>query len=429
MTLRHGAARSAPGGASPGGTSPGGASPGGLDQVADEYVRLALAIGRRDPTYLDFHIGPGAGRARAGRVRLEPLPALQAGAREALQRLRRLPDSGRAALLAGQLVAMGAYLRILSGERLSWEEQVGLLYGIDPPADGTAALEAARALVEERLPGKGPLAVRIDRFRKGFRIPPARLARVVGECLGVLRERTTRLVGLPAGERLAIRYLRRRPWMAYNWYLGKYSSRIEINLDFYAHPAEILHVLAHEAYPGHHAFHALHEHDLLRGQGWREFAVHTLYSPQTVVAEGLSEVALSIVMTREEVLAFIRDRMAPLAGLAGRDFESYLRTCAALKRLGRAGIEAARLLAGGRDGRRRALSLMARYGFRRAHAANHVRFFQRFPAYVCAYPEGERLVRAAIGGSPGTVARYFELFRKPVTPAMLKPAEGTAGPI
>jgi hypothetical protein len=217
--------------------------------------------------------------------------------------------------------------------------------------------------------------------------------------------------------------------MAYNWYLGKYSSRIEINLDFPAHPSEILHVLAHEAYPGHHAFHALHEDELLRREGWREFAVHTLYSPLTVVSEGLSEVALSIIMTREEILAFLRDRMAPLAGLVGRDFESYLATCAALKQLGRAGIEAARLLAGKDDGRRRALALLARYGFSRRHSLNHVRFFRRYPAYVCTYQEGERLVRSAVGEGPGAATRYFDLFRRPVTPAMLTRSDGMGGAI
>jgi hypothetical protein len=401
--------------------------PGGLDAVAHEYVRLALAVARHDTMYVDFHLRAGAVRARAGRGDPEPLAALTDRARQALARLRPLEASGRRDLLAAQLVALEAYVRMLSGERLSWEEQVRLLYGIEPPAVDLERLEGALAALDERLPGTRPLAARLDLFRRRFRIPSGRLARVVKECLGALRERTQAFVPLPRGERVAIRYVRRRPWMAYNWYLGRYASRIELNLDFPSHPSEVLHVLAHEAYPGHHAYHAVQENDLLRRRAWREFSVHTLYSPRAVLSEGLSEVALSIVMSREERLAFLRERIAPLAGLEGLDFASYLETIAALKRLTPAVVEAARLLEETGGGRRRALALMARFGFNRKHSLEHVRFFQRYPAYICTYIEGESLVRSAVGEGAGAAARYFSLFRSPVTPAALLGA-GQAGP-
>jgi hypothetical protein len=351
------------------------------------------------------------------------LPALLERARRLLAWITSLPASERRGFLEAQVRAAEAHLRVLGGESLGWDQQVRLLYDLEPDEAKPQRLGALLETAERLLPGRGPLAERLRAFPRGFRIPPARLAAAVKLCLAELRERARDLVRLPPRERVRVSLVRGRPWGAYCWYLGGFASRIEINRDFRFHPANLLHVLAHEAYPGHHAYNALRDWRLVRGRGWAELSLHPVLSPQSVLAEGVSNVALDIVMPREERPRFVHDRLAPLADLGRRDFESYLSIWQALRPMHEIGVEAARLVLEESDGRRRALELMARYGFSPRPARQHLRFFERYGAYVCTYTAGEDLVRGAVGGGPGAPERYLDLFLRAVAPSALRRAE------
>jgi hypothetical protein len=107
-----------------------------------------------------------------------------------------------------------------------------------------------------------------------------------------LRARTRGLVDLPDGERLDAVAVSGEPWTAYNWYLGGLASRIELNTDLPLRAHVLPPLVAHEAYPGHHTEHACKEERLLRGLGLVETSLTLVHTPESLVSEGIAEVAL-----------------------------------------------------------------------------------------------------------------------------------------
>src|SRR5436309_1351650 len=77
-----------------------------LDDVADAYVRLVLAVQRHNPNYLDAYFGPPEWRAEARRGRPRPVADLLALAQRLLEKVRAFPVSVRRDFLERQLVAV-----------------------------------------------------------------------------------------------------------------------------------------------------------------------------------------------------------------------------------------------------------------------------------------------------------------------------------
>ncbi len=418
-TVRDGSAR---GGAVPDQGARDGAA---LDGVADDYVRLVLVIGRHDPDYVDAYYGPPAWKKAAARGRPRPLPELLKRARALLARAHSAPACARRDFLERQLVALEAFVRKRSGETLELGREARLLFDIEVPVHEVEEFERERARLESLLPGKGDLAGRYRGFCDRFLIPPSRLEAVVQACFEATRARTVACVQLPPGERLEACFVRGRPWRAYSWYQGGYRSRIEVNAELSFSLGRLLDVLAHEGYPGHHTCNSLVEERLVRGRGWREFTVLPLYSPQTLMAEGTAEVGLSIIMTREEKRACLRDALGPVAGLAGLDFETYVAVREAARPLDVLAAEALRRLLAEGWTEKRALAFIARHAFVRDDSArNIVAFARAYGSYVFSYTAGDALVRAYVGDGPGRVARFFDLYRTPAVPSGLVGPQG-----
>jgi hypothetical protein len=51
-----------------------------LNQIAEEYVKLALAVGRHDSSYVDAYIGPPSWQTEVQQAQVVPLPDLSAQA-------------------------------------------------------------------------------------------------------------------------------------------------------------------------------------------------------------------------------------------------------------------------------------------------------------------------------------------------------------
>src|SRR2546422_5432370 len=104
-----------------------------LDDVADAYVRLVLAVQRHSPYYMDAYFGPSAWRAEAQRGRPRPVVDLLALARRLVDRVRWFPVSERRAFLERQLVAVGAFGRVFSGGHLGWGPTLRPILAPGPP--------------------------------------------------------------------------------------------------------------------------------------------------------------------------------------------------------------------------------------------------------------------------------------------------------
>ena len=108
--------------------------------------------------------------------------------------------------------------------------------------------------------------------------------------------------------------MRGEPWLADNYYLGGRRSRIAINVDLPIAAPELVDLVAHEAYPGHHTEHAWKEH-LLVDAGIVEESLVLVPTPQSMVSEGIAETAWELLE------AETRDDVAAVLAAAGVDFD------------------------------------------------------------------------------------------------------------
>ncbi len=401
-----------------------------LNQIALQYVRLALEVGEHEPGYIDAWFGPPAIReaARAHRRDLASLARDTEALRARLATIQaqaRGEERRRADFLASQLRAVATRLRMLRGERLSFREEAEGLYGIRPELKPLSSFEPVLARIDAMLPGPGPLWERVDAFQNRFIIPGDRLERVMLAATAECRARTARHIAPPEGERFRLALVTGKPWSGYNWYQGNLTSLIEINTDLPVRLSRAVDLGCHEGYPGHHLMHSLHEARLARGKGWVEFTVFPLFAPTALVAEGTANHGIDMAFpTRAERLAFERDVLAPMAGLPVADIERYLDLLDALKDLAGARFTIAADYLDGRITRAEAVALTQRYELLSpARAEQRIAFAEKYRSYVINYGLGQDLVRAVIeraGPDPGARwARFAQLISEPTVPGDL----------
>ena len=84
-----------------------------------------------------------------------------------------------------------------------------------------------------------------------------------------------------------------------------------INLDLPVLSTSIAHLVAHEAYPGHHTEHTRKEVGLVRERGHLEETIFPVGTPQCLLAEGLADLGLEVVMGRRPE-ATVAEHLRPL---------------------------------------------------------------------------------------------------------------------
>jgi hypothetical protein len=232
------------------------------------------------------------------------------------------------------------------------------------------------------------------------------------------------MIPLPRGESFRISLVAGKPWGAYNWYQGNLSSLIDVNTDLPVALGQLYGTLAHEGYPGHHTMNILVEQKLVREKGWKEFTVYPLFSPTSLIAEGTANVGAELVADDAERLRFLRDTLAPVAGLSGLDLEKSEAVRKAMEPLAYARGEAARMLLDEGKSETEVLEFLKRYALQDpARARKTIEFARTYRAYEYTYTAGEDLVRAYVGNGPDRAKRFFDLLGRPVTPSMLRDAK------
>ncbi len=394
-----------------------------MDEISRNYVTLALNLDRHVEGFVDAYLGPPELKAvvQAGEPR--PLEALADDAHQLQAAIAASDyDAQRKGFLAGQARAMAAVIRSLSGEQLEFVEEVELYFDIKPEMVDEGAFEAAHAEMERLLPGPGPLAERLAAWRKGQELEPSRVLPVFELARQEARRRTGALFGLPPGEELSLHLVEGQPWGAYNWYLGGYRSRIDINTDLPIRAERVVPLIAHECYPGHHTEHATKEYELYHQQGRGEHAVSLLLAPECVVSEGIGDSARSMIFGDAGLAAFLQDELCPLAGLPDSEVDTQIRIRRATEALRGVGGNAALLLH--RDGRPpdEVQRYIERYALDTPQEAAHtLKFLQSalFRSYIFNYAMGKALLAPLLEGSQAT-ANFGRLLSEPFTPSQVR---------
>src|SRR6202030_3046969 len=109
----------------------------------------------------------------------------------------------------------------------------------------------------------------------------------------------------PAAEHIEFELVTDKPWSGFNTYLGGLQSRVSVNTDLPVLSTSLAHLVAHEAYPGHHTEHSRKEVGLVRRRHFLEESIFLVGTPQCLVAEALADLGLEVVMGRrpEQIVA------------------------------------------------------------------------------------------------------------------------------
>jgi len=259
-------------------------------------------------------------------------------------------------------------------------------------------------------------------------VPVERLGPAVQSLAEDLRARTDELFGLPDGEHVEFELVSNEPWAGFNYYLGDLQSRVAINTDLPVLSTGLAHLVAHEAYPGHHTEHTRKEVGLVRRRHWWEESIFLVGTPQCLLAEGLADLGLEVAWGRHPE-ATVAAHLHPLG--IRYDTDVVAAVADAGEALGAVRTNAAfRLHEDGADPDT-VIDEVARWGLmERGRAAKAVEFLTHptWRAYLTCYVEGFPLCRAFVGGDP---ARFDRLLSEQLTPGDLSDQiarDAAAGP-
>ena len=373
-----------------------------VDTIAEDYVKLVLAVGQHDADFVDAYYGPPEWKKGADASKV-PMTDLSANAAALSAVLQKQPAPGdemaklRRQYLRRQLAAVSARLRMLRGERLTFDEESQALYDATAPTQPESHFEQILASLEKRFPGTGPLVERYDAYRRAFIIPKEKLDQVFKTAIAACRERTVKQLALPAEESFTVEYVTGKSWSGYNWYQGNFRSLIQVNTDLPIYIDRAIDLACHEGYPGHHVYNALLEKNLVQDRGWIEFTVYALFSPQSLIAEGTANYGIEVAFPLADRLSFERDILFPLAGLDVSKVGEYYQVLELVDRLSYAGNEAARKYINGEIDRAGAVAWLEKYAmYTKPRAEQRVRFIDQYTSYVINYNLGKDLVRAYV---------------------------------
>lgn len=406
--------------------------------VVERYLALGLAMNRHIDGFVDAYYGPKTVADRVVAASILPPDRLVADARallgaidageplgvpdedgdlEATERTEVTPDAGsdasRRHWLRAQALGLLTSARILAGQQLAYADEVESCYGVRPRRFAEDEFEAAHRRLDEVVPGKGPLAERYIAWREARGIPIELLGPAINSLADDLRARTATLFGLPDGEQVDFELVTNKPWGGFNYYLGDLHSRVAINVDLPVLSTSLAHLVAHEAYPGHHTEHSRKEVGLVRRRRYWEESIALVGTPQCLIAEGLADLGLEIVMGRRPEPA-VAEHLRPL----GIDYDPDVVAVVteASEALGGVRANAAhRLHADGADPET-VIDEIARWGLTtRARAEKSIEFLldPTWRAYISCYVEGLPLCRAFVAGDP---TRFARLITEQLTP-------------
>jgi hypothetical protein len=390
--------------------------PPSLDGLVRDYLRMAVALGERDPDALDYYYGPAEWVAD---VRTHPpsLAQIKTQTLEISHRLEQLAlptaENGRRTFLLAQLRAVASRCNLLLGVTRSFDQESWLLFGIHPKPAPAAGRAAVGAQLRGQLPGRGDLADRYAAYDQRYLIPPERLPAVLERAMQVCRERTLAHWRLPIREKVTLEYVHDKPWSAYSTYHGNYRSTIHVNIDLGLTIDRALQLACHEGYPGHHVFNSLTEELRVRGENRLEFMVQPTFSPQSLVSESAASAAPGLALSEPDRLHVDRDMLIPLAAISPADMERYLTVERLVDSLHPAELSVARDYLDGRLEFARAAEALRDQALM-AHSDSALKYLNEYRTYVVTYTAGrDRLEEwlKAYGPTSSLPDRRWDAFR------------------
>ena len=390
-----------------------------LEADVHQYLRLAVALGERDPDSLDYYYG-SEGLVAGIRKQPPTLREIKQSADSLVERLKlhagsQAEDRMREEYLIRQLRAISSRVDTLTSVPMTFDQETAAVFGVTVPASyDRLHMAQVREKLDRLLPGKGSLAQRYEAFDTGFTVPSAKLKEVMQKAIQGCREATMAHVDLPAGEATELKFVHNKPWSGYSFYQGNYRSVVEINTDYALTVDQVLQLACHETYPGHHVYNSLQEAKLVRGRKMDELAVQPTFSPQSLVSEAAATLAIDVAFPPVDRLRFEREVLFPLAGLDGSKAARYRMVEALVDELHQAEPEIARDYLDGKLEFERANSALEEQTLM-THGEVALKYINEYRSYIATYTYGRDLTAKLLGqpiGAGGQSSVSWERYSK-----------------
>lgn len=397
-----------------------------MDEIGRDYLLLALSVGELEDGVVDSYYGPSELRERA-RARRASADVLVTEAAMLRSRVAAELSGQRQRWLDRQLLGLETLARRLAGEEIPYLAEVERCFDARPERTPAEQYAQLRRDLDALLPQGGTLRERLETRDARLTVPTEQLPTIVDWLVPAIRELCATAFQVPDGESLSVSLVTDEPWAAYNWYDGGLRSRIEINTDLPTRAQNLVGILTHETFPGHHLEHSWKETRLYRESGLAEASVQLINTPEAYISEGLAEVGGKLLVdsaTWQSLLIEICDRAGIALSPAGAEREWQINQ--SLNALRGAGGDAALLLHV--EGRPRAevVRFLIDDALRGPEQAEKSMQFITHPlwrTYVFCYAGGEKLLTqwcAAAGALPAQRERFFRLLSEQLTPSAIQ---------
>ncbi len=395
-----------------------------MSDIVARYVELGLRLGRHVDGFVDAYYGPPARRDRIEAEALRSPAELRSEAGRLLADLDAgdgadTVAAGRRRWIRAQVLGLYTSATKLAGGPIGYLDEVEQCYGARPAVVPDEEFAAAHRRLAAVLPRSGPLRDRYIAWREAHAVPTDKLEPAIRSLADDLRERTRRLFGLPDGEQIEWIFETGKPWAGFNYYEGDLCSRVAINVDLPVLSLTLGHLVAHEAYPGHHTEHTRKEVGLVRQRHWEEETIFLVGTPQCTLAEGLADLGAEVIVGRRPEAA-VAEHLGPLG--VRYDAEVAAEVAEAGEALSWVRSNAAIGLHDGGWPVEDVVAYLERWALLpRSRAAKAAEFLtdETWRAYSHCYTEGLRLCRGYVGGDP---SRFERLITEQVLPADLTAA-------
>lgn len=385
-----------------------------IHDLAESYVRLVHKIGLHDGNYVDAYFGPE--ELKPDKNATKENFSLEELAYEAVELLNNLYEQDapeeRINFLESQLNSAQSMINKLRGLELSFDDEFEAIYHLEPQQYGEyylqlqAGLASAMSRIENMfgLSYEGSLGERLNEFYRMFFIPTEEMEITFRHAISRSKEKTEQHIELPENEKIELGFVSGKPWTGYNYYLGNAQSKFDTNIEAEISLFKAVVLARHEGYPGHHVFHSLQDMLLVQEQGWVELSIYPLFSPMSVISEGLANYGIDLAFPPSEKVQLLVE----LAKVSGIDqilmekgveedqlpelLQSYYELAKLHNELDYTAIEAGRMVYDGVPDEIIIDRLMATGLVSEKRAKQRISFIRTYGTYIVNYTLGQDLI-------------------------------------
>jgi hypothetical protein len=276
-----------------------------LSEFGKAFLLLALRINKHKGSYVDFYFGPRKLRKIVDRESVVSPKKLLTECK-ILQKKLFLQgyNKDRENYIEKLLLAMRTTIDILNDINIPIKQQFLRFYDIELEPVDESELDKLKEKVKSAYGGSGSLEEQLNELRLRRAVPKAEVFVLFNKALKIVELRTNEIFKdlLPRKEKIFINLIKddnsdNLKWAYYNWYLGNFQSRIDVNPNFNLYWTTLLTAAAHEGYPGHHTEFSVKERKLYRELNQFEHSVLLLNSPKLIISEGIAELATNMLFS------------------------------------------------------------------------------------------------------------------------------------